>query len=46
MKRYMNHIREYIHKNRDDFKYLIYIGLPGGILLILISSYLSFKYLI
>ena len=35
-------IYRFIDKNRDDLKYLLFIGLPFGIIIILLNKYLDF----
>jgi len=35
---YIN-IKESIRQNRDDLEYLLFVGLPGGIILLLLNEY-------
>ena len=41
MKTWYNHIIQLIEENREDLEYLLYVGLPGGILILLLSNCLD-----
>ncbi|HJZ39729.1 MAG TPA: hypothetical protein VJ203_05135 [Bacteroidales bacterium] len=35
-------ILEFLKQNRDDLEFLIFVGVPGGILMVLFSKCLNF----
>jgi hypothetical protein len=42
MKQRYHHIKILLRQNRDDLEYLLFVGLPGGILLILLAEKMNF----
>jgi hypothetical protein len=36
-------ITEFIYRNTDDLKYLLYIGVPGGIIMIFFNECFDFS---
>ncbi len=43
MKTQLEHLKEILYENKDDLLYLLFVGLPAGILLILLSPYMDFS---
>jgi hypothetical protein len=42
MKPWYKDMIEYLHENRDDLEYLLFAGVPAGIILILLQDCLNF----
>lgn len=42
MKKKAKRLKKILQKNKEDLQYLLYVGLPTGILLILLSHYFTF----
>jgi hypothetical protein len=45
MKPWYNEIYGFIVKNKDDLAYLLFVGLPFGIIIILLHACLDFSHL-
>jgi hypothetical protein len=42
MKQGYNNVKQLLRQNRDDLEYLLFVGVPGGILMILLAEKLNF----
>jgi len=42
MKQRYNNLKELLRQNRDDLEYLLFVGIPGGILMILLAERMNF----
>lgn len=45
MKSWSDTVAAYLKQNKDDLKYLLFLGIPEGILLILLSRCMDFTML-
>ncbi len=42
MKQGYNNVKQLLRQNRDDLEYLLFVGVPGGILMIIFAESLNF----
>jgi hypothetical protein len=42
MKKLIKRLREILQKNKEDLQYLLYVGVPTGIIWMILSRFISF----
>lgn len=45
MKTHLAHFKEILHENKEDLMYLFFVGIPSGILMILINPCIDYSHL-